>query len=520
MQTKFFTLAIFLVSISSSAQNIRTSYIDSIVQRSLTTMPQAGVAVAVVQNGKVVHCKGYGVKSAETMEAVNENTLFCIASNSKAFTASAIGILVDQGKIKWDDKVVDYIPEFKMYDDYVTKNFTITDLLTHRSGLGLGAGDLMFIPDGADFTIDDIVRSFQYQKATSAFRTKYDYDNLLYIVAGEIIHRVSGKPWDEFIETEIFNPIGMKSSVAYRQNLKNQKSVALPHSSEGGKVEVLTPHHDDLKIFGAAGGIHASVDDLSKWMLVNLNEGKYGKGLKEELISKKSLGMQWKAHTNIYFNAQPKGGYNTHYRAYGLGWFLTDHQGYTIVSHTGGMPGMLSQTILIPELEAGLVVLTNAAPGGYSFVTVANEIKDELIGAKDRDWVMEAKSWIEHSESDADSVLDAVWAKSKANDQSKVNRSAFLGNYEDNWFGKCTVTEKEGKLWFVSQRSPKLNGEMFLYDKNKFAIRWEYQEMNCDAFAEFFFDDMTKAQRIQMKGISPNIDFSFDFHDLDLRRID
>jgi len=186
-----------------SQTKVTSGFIDSMVNISLNTFPQAGIGIAVIQDGEVTHLKGYGIRSAESGEQVDENTLFTIASNTKAFTTTALGMLVDQGKLSWDDKVIDHIPEFRMYDPYVTANFTIVDLLTHRSGLGLGAGDLMFYPPGADFTVDDVIQSFQYQTPVSAFRTKYDYDNLLYIVAGEIIHRVSGKSWDQFVEEEI-----------------------------------------------------------------------------------------------------------------------------------------------------------------------------------------------------------------------------------------------------------------------------------------------------------------------------
>jgi hypothetical protein len=199
---------------------------------------------------------------------------------------------------------------------------------------------------------------------------------------------------------------------------------------------------------------------------------------------------------------------------------LKDENGYTIISHTGGMPGMLSQTVLIPEINAGIVVLTNCAPGGYSFISVANEIKDELIGIDGRDWVASAKSWIEASNSEADSVVNAVWKKIESAETKNLQQDNFIGTYEDDWFGEVLVENRNGKLWFASKRSPKLNGEMFFYQANTFVVKWEYVEMNCDAYAMFSLDENGKAQSIKMKGVSPDIDFSFDFHDLDLKRTD
>ena len=165
-----------------------------------------------MKDGKIIHAKGYGVRSLNTKQKVDENTLFAIASNSKAFTVAALGILIDEGKLKWDDKVTDYIPEFKLYNPYVTEEFTIKDLLCHRSGLGLGAGDLMFWPDSANFSVNEVIHNLRYLKQVSSFRTKYDYDNLLYIVAGEVVKRVSGMTWENFIETKIMQPLGMTGS--------------------------------------------------------------------------------------------------------------------------------------------------------------------------------------------------------------------------------------------------------------------------------------------------------------------
>ncbi|MBP6551457.1 MAG: beta-lactamase family protein, partial [Flavobacterium sp.] len=199
---------LLLISCNSFAQ-ISEKQVDELVENTLKSFNVPGIAVAIVKDGKVVLSKGYGIKSILTKEKVDANTLFGIASNSKAFTTTALAMLVDEKKINWDDKVTQYLPDFKMYNEYVTQEFTIRDLVTHRSGLGLGAGDLMIWPDGSDFTTTDIIHNLQYLKPVSAFRTKYDYDNLLYIVAGEVIAKVSGKSWCNFIEERIMKPLEM-----------------------------------------------------------------------------------------------------------------------------------------------------------------------------------------------------------------------------------------------------------------------------------------------------------------------
>jgi len=210
--TALVVLIVLMSSVRVTAQ-MTAKQIDSIVNRAINTLDNTvGFAIGVVKDGKIVHVKGYGVTSVDLKEAVTADTPFGIASNSKAFTSAALAILVEQGKIKWEDRVIDYIPEFKMYNDYVTNNFNIQDLLTHRSGLGLGAGDLMIFPDGSDFTINDVLTAFQYFEPTTAFRTKFDYDNLLYLVAGELTARVCGKTWEKFVDEEILKPLEMNNS--------------------------------------------------------------------------------------------------------------------------------------------------------------------------------------------------------------------------------------------------------------------------------------------------------------------
>jgi CubicO group peptidase (beta-lactamase class C family) len=513
-----FFLAIITHAFQASSQALTSHQIDSIANKSLEIFPSAGVAVAVVKDGKVVHSAGYGYASMQNKQAVDENTLFAIASNSKAFTAAALAILIDEGKLNWKDRVVDHIPEFSMYDSYVREKFTVEDLLCHRSGLGLGAGDLMIFPDGGDYTIDDILKSFQYQKPVSDFRTKYDYDNLLYIVAGEIIHRISGMSWAEFVEQRIMKPLGMDRSVGSYERLNGAKNVALPHSSETGDLQLVDAYNCALT--DAAGGINSSVKDVSKWLLMQLNGGKFGDKLDKQLFTEARQREMWDLHTMIRFSAKGNKRYQNHYKAYGLGWAIEDYKGYTVVSHTGGLPGMLSKTMMVPELDLGVVVLTNSLPGGNVYFTLPQAILDSYLGVEPMDWNAFSLDRMNKMQSNADSVVNAAWATVEKAKKIKVKHEDYVGTYKDDWFGKIKVTSKDGQLWFQSLRSPKLTGKMYFYKATTFAIKWDYEGMQCDAFATFNLDQEGKAISIKMKGISPNIDFSFDFQDLDLRRVD
>lgn len=498
---------------------IASQEIDQLLEDALQKFNVAGAAVAVVKDGAIIHAQGYGVKSIETQEKVDKHTNFAIASNSKAFTTAALSILVDEGKLSWQDKVVDHIPEFKLYNDYVTANFNIVDLLTHRSGLGLGAGDLMVFPDGSDFTIHDVLTCFQYFEPASAFRTKYDYDNHLYKVAGEVIKRVSGMSWEEFVKVRILEPLGMDNSYTSLNQITDRSNVATPHSTETGVLKTISHYQrDPEKINGASGAIFSNVDDLCKWILLQLNHGKYGENLEKQLFSETNHQKMWTIQTTIEAHADPR--YNSHFAGYGLGWHLTDVNGNMMVSHTGGLPGMLSRTVLIPDLDLGIVVLTNTSEGGsWLYLSVTKTIMDSYLGLDDYGWTDKYYQQSQERQNQADSVTAQVWATVKSVKDDHINVENYLGVYEDNWFGKVEVFMNGNQLWFKSYRSPKLNGPMNYYKANAFAIKWEYQDMNADAFAIFGLDEEGKAQRISMKGISPNIDFSFDFQDLDLRRV-
>lgn len=502
---------------SSHAQVVTSSQIDSLTNLTLKTFDVPGIAVAVIKDGKLIHAKGYGVRSLKTKHPVDENTLFGIASNSKAFTAAALAMLVDEGKLKWDDKVQDYIPEFKLYSPYVTEAFTIRDLLTHRSGLGLGAGDLMMFPDSSNFTRKDIIHNLRYLKPVSAFRTKYDYDNNLYIVAGEVIVKASGLSWEDFIEQKIMKPIGISTSKASMGRLKDKSNLISPHAPVNGKVEALTI--DWSETANAAGGIVSNLTDLSKWVILQLNQGQYGDSLKKSLFSKAQHREMWSPQTIIpTFTGPP---YNTHFAAYGLGWFLSDVKGYKQVTHTGGLAGVVTQVTLLPELNLGIIVLTNQQSGA-AFTAITNTIKDSYLDVKGMNWVQRMSDRVQKGDKEAKEITDGIAKEIALQKKSKGAKPDFglmAGTYKDDWFGDVTIGMKNGKPWLHCVRSPRLTGELEFYKANTWIVRWTDRSFDADAYVQFDLDMDGKGESIKMKAISPLTDFSFDFHDLDLKRV-
>lgn len=514
---KKFTIALLLLIISNTNTfaQISSTQVDKLVERALKTFNVPGIAVAIIKDGKIIHAKGYGVKSILTNEKVDKNTLFGIASNSKAFTSAALAILVDEGKIKWDDKVIKYLPNFRMYNDYVTNEFTIRDLLTHRSGLGLGAGDLMIWPDESNFTEQDIIQNLQFLKPVSAFRTKYDYDNLLYIVAGEVIHVVSGKSWCNFIEERIMKPLEMNHSTASFLRLKDTTNTIAPHVPVDGKLKVIKRYQNHL--FDAAAGIYSSANDLSKWAIMQMNNGKYGSENKS-LFSEKEHKEMWTPQTIIPIETTAP--YNSHFNSYGLGWFLSDVKGYKQVTHTGGLEGIVTQVTLFPELNLGIIVLTNQQSGA-AFKAITNTIKDSYLEIKSEDYITIYDNKRKANEETADKITEEVWATVAKNkkDKIRIDFNTFAGKYEDNWFGKIVLSEKKGKLYFTSTRSPKLSGEVFFYKEANYVVKWNNAYFHADAHLLFECDKNGKATRIIMKPISELTDFSYDFQDLDFKRV-
>lgn len=506
-------LAGLLCTFNSFGQ-LSEAQIDLLAERAMAEFDVAGLAIGVVKDGQVVHSKGYGLRQMDKAHKVDEHTNFAIASNSKAFTATALAMLVEDGKINWNDRVIDHIPEFTMYNDYVRENFNIVDLLTHRSGLGLGVGDLMFFPVGADFDINDLLASFQYFKPESAFRTQFDYDNLLYIVAGELIARVSGQSWEEFVMQRIIQPLGMDHTYTALDQVPEGDNFCQPHVNQGDDL-VLT-QHEQFSMNGAAAGILSNVDDMNKWLLLQLQGGEY-KG--QELYSKQNQAEMWRIHTVL--PARNYDRYRSHFRGYGLGWFLQDVNGYMQVHHTGGLVGMLSKTIMIPDLNLGVVVLTNTSEGGgEAYASLTQSIVDGYLGLEPMDWIKLYGESSSHESGESEAFVKEVWETVEAADAGKIKAKNYVGIYRDNWFGEVRIYKKRGKLWFQSMKSPKLHAQMHFYKDNSFAIKWDDREMKCDAFANFEMDADGKAIGIKMKGIAPDIDFSYDFHDLDLKRVD
>ena len=494
---------------------------DAYMADTLKTFKVPGIAVAIVKNGKVVMERGYGVRELGQPAKVDAHTLFAIASNTKAFTAAALQQLADAGKLKMDDRVIDHLPWFRMSDPYVTHEMRIRDLLAHRSGLSLGAGDLLYWPP-TSYTTKDVVERLAKVPLKNGFRSHYAYDNILFAVATLVIEEASGQSYADYVREHLFKPVGMDESLIDMTYLKPGMDVATGHAPYDFKDIKPVPPMAWLNDPGA-GGIYASVHDLAKWMNVQLAGGalpaKEADGKPQRVFSAKSHHEMWSVLTPIPIRKPsiPEMAQLTpDFYGYGEGWFLSDYMGQKLAWHTGGWPGFVSRVTMVPKLNLGVVVLTNQQSGA-AFNAVTYRVLDAYLDpAHKTDWVAVYQKAVQHGEAKADdSVAKHEQARDK-NSKPSLPLAAYAGTYRDPWYGDVIITREHGKLRLRFSKTKQLIGTMTPWQHDSFTVRWDDRSLDADAFVDFALDMDGHIREMRMQPISPLTDFSFDFQDLRL----
>ena len=477
--------------------------LDSWVERAMKEFEVPGIAVGIVKDGKVATAKGYGVRTLGEPGRVDERTTFGIASNTKAFTAAALGILVDEGKLQWDDAVQKHLPGFSLYDPLVTRDVTVRDLLCHRTGLGLGAGDLLFWPD-TDVTRADVVSAARHIRPASTFRSKYQYNNLTFVVAGEVIAAVSGKSYDDFLRERIMTPLGMNEA---RIGFVPGPNVAIPHS-RGWRLEgTLTPIAPTKdQTWAAAAGVKTSVTDLLKWVNGHLT----GKRPWSDAAQKE----MWQAHTSLQISEPPAALKSTkaNFAAYGLGWSLRDYKGRKIVTHGGALTGMVSITYMIPDESLGIVVLTNQEESG-AMSSIVQYIVDHYLGLPPQDWIAAYRTVRADQLKRAKAAEAKLEAERAKDSRPSLPLAQYAGEYSDAWYGKAALTEQSGKLVLRFTRTPSMVADLSHWHHNTFRAVFRDKTVP-DAFVTFSLDHRGRIDGITLEAVSTLADFSFDYHDL------
>jgi CubicO group peptidase (beta-lactamase class C family)/dienelactone hydrolase len=429
-------IVVFPIALISGALHAQRSpdlgALDRYVAAAARDWHVPGLAIAVVKGDSLVFAKGYGVIEMGKATPVTEHTRFAIGSTTKAFTAVALAMLVDEGKLHWDDKVIDYVPDFRLYDPYVTRELTIRDLLTHRSGLP-GTDILWAIPENV-YSQAEMIRRLRYVVPTASFRSQWQYQNVVYAISGFIVEKVSGMPWATFVRNRIFTPLGMNETIPLVAELSGKPNVAVPHADIHDTIRVVPIRSTD--VIAAAGSVWSSVSDMSKWMRFMLDSGRVGdRRLITAATFKEIVAPQMRAPMAEYPALSLT---NPNFFSYALGWFVQDYHGHTVWMHTGSIDGMCAIIGLLPEERVGVYVLENLDHAELRHALMY-KVFDLYTGASTRDWSADLKKLF-------GARSDGRAATHVTGTQPSLALDKYAGTYVDSTYGNIDVTSTNGVL--------------------------------------------------------------------------
>ncbi len=475
-----------------------------------------GVAIALVETGQPALARGYGVRGLADRRPVNADTIFATGSTGKAFTSAALAILVDEGKIGWDDKVIDHMPGFRMYDPWVTRELTIRDLLVHRSGLGLGAGDLLFLPK-SDLPRAETVKRLRHIKPATSFRSGYAYDNVLYMVAGQLIEEVTGQSWEEFVRARIFRPAGMLASTADSVSRLANANRARPHARLDGPIRGLgkqVPLDEVATDLGSnaapAGGLAISAADMTRWLSLQLARGALPSG---RLFSEAQSAEMWKPAVLTPVSPLPAElkPVQPMFATYALGWTVQDYRGAKLVWHGGAVLGSLAAVALLPDRGVGVYVAANSEEGEV-VRGLMYELLDHYLDQPKVGWAEKLGTFKAARSAQAVEAVRAATGR-PARSRPSLPLARYAGQYADPWYGAITIREDGGRLLVAFPNRPAMVARLDHHQYDTFRTVFADKSIE-PAFVTFGLDADGKVDRITMKAISPIADFSWDYHDL------
>lgn len=497
------TLVLFLCIGSFSggfAQEIskrKIKELDKYYENSMKDWNVPGMAIAIVQGNEIIFESGYGVAEINKTQKVDEHTMFAIASNTKSFTSAALSQLVSKGLVDWDKPIQTYIPWFKLYNPYVNNNLTVRDMLSHRSGLATFSGDLIWY--ASKYSREEIMRKAKYLEPTYEFRTHFGYSNILYLTAGEIIPYVTDLSWDDYIKQNIFDPLKMSRSITTVRDLKSFDNVAMPHNVVNDSVFAIDYVNWDN--IAPAGSIISNVHDISSWLMMHLNNGVYNG---DTVLQAAQIKKMQQASTPIQLPGYAERLLPTmHFNAYGLGWKLFDYGGKKIITHNGGADGMISQTVLIPELNAGFVILTNSSEPLY--FAMLYKTLDVILNQPKKDWskILQGSS-----------RYDDTKEKETISHPQCLENNVYVGTYGGDNYGDAEVSFKDGSLYLNLLPTPIFEGKLKHKSLNTFTIKFDKMPSLPEGTVNFLIDE--KGKPYQMVIDIPNPDFNF--RELTLKR--
>ncbi|MDQ6648255.1 MAG: serine hydrolase [Pseudomonadota bacterium] len=490
--------------------------LDTFAHEAMQTFDTPGMSLVMVEGGKIT-THSYGVRKLGEPAKVDAHTIFPIGSNTKAFTAAALAILVDQGKLSWDDRLVDKMPGFRMYDPYASSEMTVTDLLTHRSGLGLGEGDLMIFPT-TDRTRAELVHDIRYLKPAHSFRGGYDYDNVLYIVAGQLVEDVSGQRWEDFVQQHILDPLGMHDTqVSIDARVADQVALHAKNTTPVrgvGKQQVLSTVLTG-SVFAPAGALQVSALDMGQWLKLQLRHGALDGN--KRVFSNAASHALWTPQTLIPIHAAPASVAlaQPQFHAYALGLEVQDYRGYKIITHLGGVLGGISAVVIVPEKHAAFAIMLNSEDVGTLFA-MREHLLDRMLRLSSPDWIANYKTVFDKRDAGAVAALQAPATATHPERGPSLPLAGYVATYRDSWYGTATISQgKPGKasLNISFDRTPGLHGTLEHVQYDTFRTHWAMPDVE-DAYVTFALKADGSIGQMTMQAISPLADFSWDYQDL------
>jgi CubicO group peptidase (beta-lactamase class C family) len=499
---------------------------DARVEQLRTQVGVPGIAVAIVESGKPTLARGYGVRKLGDAAPVDADTIFQLGSVGKAFTTAALAVLVDRGKIAWDDPVTKHIPWFQMHDPWVTREMTVVDLLVHRSGLGLGAGDLLFVPRST-LSRAETVRRLRYIRPATSFRSGYAYDNVLYAVAGQLIEEVSGKSWERFMREDVLQPAGMRTATSDRGARRSTPNRAWPHARRDGPMHGMGTQKalDDSgqaeldpelgQNAAPAGGVAASANDMGRWIAIQLARGALPEG-SGRVWSEAASRQMWTPRVLLPISPSPgpTAAATPQWNAYALGWTERDYRGRKLLMHTGAVFGAQAIVMLVPDRSLGFSVAINCEDGEAA-LGIAYELLDHYLGEPRYDWGHAWQEVVRQRDERAVALL-----KQQTSAPARVGPSLplerYAGEFADAWYGAMAIAHRDGKLAMDFKQTPGMTGELAHWQYDTFRVDWRDPLIE-PAYVTFALKPDGSVDRIAMRAVSPLADFSFDYHDLDFR---
>jgi len=509
--------AIFCLLFGSCTVHAQSEF-DAFIDDTVQGYHLPGIAVGVIQDGKVVYKRTAGELIAGSGQKINANTLFKIASNSKAMTTAVLARLVDAGKVKWDDPVVKHLPDFQMHDPWVTQQMQVRDLLIHNSGMGAGAGDLMLWPEPNLFTRADVIRGLRHLKPLHSFRSRYAYDNTLYIVAGEVAAAAAGVSYEALVRRELFEPLKMSRCQVGEWDRDGVGNVAQPHMRSDGSNVVIRADGDTIPAIpmAAAGGIRCSLDDMLTWTKMWLAPESEGLQDGKPWLSAVQREAVWTAHMPMPLSKRMRTWDDSHFSAYGYGWRLADVDGTSKVSHTGTLSGMYSAVTLLPQKNTGFVILINANADEARTVLNQALVKHFTAPAQKHSVAFYADALAaERQGADSDSPAAPPTSRQPV---GPGDMKQWLSVYGDPWFGEVSVCGKQGKVIFAAAKSPMLTG-VVMRSGERLLVDWDDASVDAEAWLAFGEASEGRSGTLKMTKVDPEADFSYDYEDLSFTRV-